>query len=112
LFRIQAQAAPAPPEAEASPEAAAASWWPEEYAGMFSHPGFGTVSVRALGVGLRFSYYGTEWRLTHWSADSFIWTVPVFGDTFMVPIVFQRDAEKKITGLTVGLAREVLLVKR
>lgn len=106
LFRIQAS--PAPPAAQASP----GSWQPEEYAGMFLHPGFGDVSVRALGVGVRFSYYGTEWPLTHVANDWFIWKVSVFGDIFLVPIGYKRDAAKKITGLTVQLAREILLVKR
>ena len=87
---------------------------PSDYAGVFSHPAFGDISITVRGDIPYMSYYSAPWALQKLALG----TLPVVPDLFLVsfrasgfnrlvPITFNRNAAGEVDKLSFPLEKEV-----
>ncbi len=74
------------------------------YAGTYTHPAYGTMTVKAAGDSLDFSYNAIEVRLGHYHYDVFAATHPIFGPLKMA---FHTDIDGNVESISAKLEPSV-----
>ena len=90
--------AAAPPAPLAAPSLSA-------FAGMYSDPGYGDVSVSLAGSKLSFSYYNRSWPMTRVTSLAFEFVLHAFATEFRSSVIFREDGNGKVIGLVLRFAQ-------
>jgi CubicO group peptidase (beta-lactamase class C family) len=81
---------------------------PSDYIGIYSHEGYGDLSIGMRGNNLWISYYRHEWPLTQIANDLYYCSFVAFGMPFpIVPVVFNRTLSGQVEKVTLPLEKEV-----
>ncbi|MET0620874.1 MAG: serine hydrolase [Thermoanaerobaculia bacterium] len=77
---------------------------PEEYAGDYEHPAYGTISVVRDGAGLKASIHAIPMRLEHWHYETYraVFEDPAFADEKMF-VLFRTNPKGDVDALTMPL---------
>jgi hypothetical protein len=70
---------------------------------MFSHPGYGDISVSPSGSHLSINYYSSSWPLEQLSATSFYFALRAFGANRKVPVTFHLGGSGTVDALAIPL---------
>jgi hypothetical protein len=69
------------------------------YAGEYDHPAYGMIAVAAAEDGLKLTFHGQEYALTHRHYDIFDWDSGFFGMVF--PLTFATDAKGSVSSVSI-----------
>jgi len=89
---------------------------PTDYIGLYSHEGYGDLSISRRGNDLWISYYHNNWPIQRIASDLYYFSLVAFGQTFpVVPVVFNRARSGQIDKVTLPLepvVKPIQFVKR
>jgi hypothetical protein len=73
-----------------------------DYVGMFSHPGYGDLSIIRRNDDLSIVYYERKWDLQRVTTDLYFFSMTAFGTEFpLVPVVFNRTSMGQVDKVTI-----------
>lgn len=73
-----------------------------DYVGMFSHPGYGDLSVSRRNDDLAITFYQKKWDLQRVTTDLYFFSMTAFGTDYpVVPVVFNRTPTGQVDKVTI-----------